>query len=153
MVEYKHDNLEDFLDMSSGDIGTLPGSLQLTLKADKKQFVAHQIYYPLNYEGRDRLVDTGVLAQVDEPTDWVNKMEVATRKDGSLRICIDPRSLILASKRGHYYFSVFEHILPDLARAQEYGWTRLLFKLSVSSETFHNRFLQAVEGPVGVACS
>ena len=67
VVEYKHDTLQDFPDMSSGDIGTLPGSVQLTLKADKKQFVAHQKYYPLNYEERDRLVDTAVLARVDEP--------------------------------------------------------------------------------------
>ena len=27
----------------------------------------------------DRLVDTGVLAQVDEPTDWVDQMAVATK--------------------------------------------------------------------------
>ena len=67
VVEYKHDTLQDFPDMSSGDIGTLPSSVQLTLKADKKQFVAHQKYYPLNYEERDRLVDTAVLARVDEP--------------------------------------------------------------------------------------
>ena len=51
-----------FLIRPSGDIGTLPGSVQLTLKADKKKFVAHQKYYPLNYEERDRPVDTGVLA-------------------------------------------------------------------------------------------
>ena len=171
VVEYKHDNLQDFPDMSGGDIGTLPGSLQLTLKADKKQFVAHQKYCPLNYEERVRLVDTGVLSQVDEPTDLVNKMAVSTKKDGRMRICIDPRSLNLASKRGHYHFSVLEDILPDLARAQvfskvdlshgnwhcilqedssllttlptplgRYGWTRLLFGLSVSSETFQNRF-------------
>ena len=62
VVEYKHDTLQDFPDTCSGDIGTLPGSVQLTLKADKKKFVAHQKYYPLNYEERDRLVDTGVLA-------------------------------------------------------------------------------------------
>ena len=67
VVEYKHDTLQDFPCMSSGDIGTLPGSVQLTLKADKKQFVANQKYYPLNYEEHDRHVDTGVLAQVDEP--------------------------------------------------------------------------------------
>ena len=67
VVEYKHDTIQDFPGMSSGDIGTLPGSVQLTLKADKKQFVAHQKYFPFNYEERDRLVDTGVLAQVDEP--------------------------------------------------------------------------------------
>ena len=37
VVEYKHDILQDFPDTSSGDIGTLPGSVQLTLKADKKK--------------------------------------------------------------------------------------------------------------------
>ena len=29
VVEYKHDTLQDFPGMSSGDIGTLPGSVQL----------------------------------------------------------------------------------------------------------------------------
>lgn len=101
-------------------------------------------------------------------------MTAATKKDGSLRICIDPRSLNLALKRGHYHLSVLEDILPDLARAKvfiwwhlfirwhcilqedssllttfptpfgRYGWTRLLFGLSVSSETFQNRLLQVM---------
>ena len=102
-------------------------------------------------------------------------MTAATKKDWSLRICIDPRSLNLALKRGHYHLSVLEDILPDLARAKvfstvdlshgyrhcilqedssllttfpapfwRYGWTRLLFGLSVSSETFQNGLLQAM---------
>ena len=50
----------------------------------------------------DKLVNAGVLAPVDHPTDWVNQMAIATKKDGSLRICIDPRSLNLALKREHY---------------------------------------------------
>ena len=101
-------------------------------------------------------------------------MTAAAKKDGSLRICIDPRSLNLALKRGHYHLSVLEDILPDLARAKvfstvdlshgywhcilqedssllttfptpfgRYGWTGLLFGLSVSSETFQKRLLQA----------
>ena len=39
--EYKHDPLQDFPDVFSEDIGTLPGSLQLTLKPD-----AEPICYP-----------------------------------------------------------------------------------------------------------
>jgi len=52
-------------------------------------------------EELDRLVDTRVLAQVDEPTDWVDQMAGSTKKNGSLRICIYPRSLNLALKREH----------------------------------------------------
>ena len=75
----------------------------------------------MNYEEIDRLVDIGVLAQVDERTDWVNKMAVATKKDGSLRICIDPRSLNLALKREHYQLPVLKDILPDLAIANVFS--------------------------------
>ena len=39
--EDKHDPLQDFPDVFSEDIGTLPGSLQLTLKPD-----AEPICYP-----------------------------------------------------------------------------------------------------------
>ena len=120
---------------------------------------------------------TGLLTQVSlPPTHSVNKMTAATKKDWSLRICIDPRSLNLALKRGHYHLSVLEDILPDLARAKvfsivdlshgywhcilqedssllttiptpfwRYGWTRLLFGLSVSWETFQNRLLQVMQ--------
>ena len=58
---------------------------------------------------------------MDEPTEWVNQMAVATKKDGSLRICIDPRSLNLALKREHYQLPVLEDILPDLARAKVFS--------------------------------
>ena len=72
----------------------------------QNEFVAYQKGYPLN-NGRklkknlDRLVETGVPAQADEPTDWVNQMEVAIKRDVSLRICVDPRSLNIALKREH----------------------------------------------------
>ena len=110
-------------------------------------------------------------------------MAIATKKNGSLRICIDPRSLNLALKREHYQLPVLDDILPDLAKAKIFGkvdlnhgywhctleedssmlttfstpfgryrWTRLPFGLSVSSEIFQKRLVQALEGIVGVAC-
>ena len=50
----------------------------------QNQFFAHQkiTYWLLRHKVKDeldRLVDTGVLAQVDEPTDWVDQMAVATK--------------------------------------------------------------------------
>ena len=40
------------------------------------------------------MVKQGVLRNVDGPSDWVNSMVVVQKKDGSLRICIDPKDLI-----------------------------------------------------------
>ena len=48
-------------------------------------------------------------------------MALATKKDGSLRICIDSRFLNLALKREHYQLPVLKDILPDLARAKAFN--------------------------------
>ena len=126
VVEDKPDILQDFPDVFSDSIGTLPGSVQLTLKPDTEPVLRPPKRLPIELRDQtkqelDRLVLKGVLAPVDEPTEWVNQMAVATKKDGSLRICIDPRSLNLALKREHYQLPVLEDILPDLARAKVFS--------------------------------
>ena len=60
----------------------------------KNQFVAYQKGYPLNYQQES-------LSKYMNPPYWVNQMEVAIKRDVSLRICIDPRSLNIALKREH----------------------------------------------------
>jgi hypothetical protein len=44
------------------------------------------------------MVNLGVIAKQDEPTDWVSSM-VVVRKPGKLRICLDPKDLNRAIKR------------------------------------------------------
>ena len=126
VVEDKPDVLQDFPDVSSDSIGTLPGSVQLTLKSDTEQVLRPPKRLPIELRDQtkqelDRLVLKGVLAPVDEPTERVNQMAVATKKDGSLRICIDLQSLNLALKREHYQLPVLEDILQDLARAKVFS--------------------------------
>ena len=41
----------------------------------------------------DELEAKGILAKVDEPTAWVSNMVIAKKKNGDLRICIDPKHL------------------------------------------------------------
>ena len=40
-----------------------------------------------------RLVNLGVIEEVNEPTDWVNSMVVVEKPNGKLRVCIDPQHL------------------------------------------------------------
>lgn len=99
--------LDRFPGVFNGDIGTYPGSVRLTLKPNAKQILCPPKRLPIELRDSvklelDRLVNAGVLAPVDQPTDWVNQMAIATKKDGSLRRCIDPRSLNLTLKREHY---------------------------------------------------
>ena len=40
-----------------------------------------------------RNVKSGVLQKVDQPTNWVSNLVVVEKKDGSLRLCLDPKDL------------------------------------------------------------
>ena len=126
VVEGQQDVLKAFPDVFNGDIGTLPGSVRLTIKPNAEPVLRPPKRLPVELRDQvkqepDRLVGVGVLAPVDEPTDWVNQMAIATKRDGSLRICIDPRSLNLALKREHYQLPVLDDILPDLAKAKVFS--------------------------------
>ena len=59
--------------------------------------------------------------KVDEPTDWVSQMTIQHKKNGDLRICMDPHPLNKALKREHYPLPVLEDILPDLAHAKVFS--------------------------------
>ncbi len=68
-----------------------------------------------------------MITAVQKPTQWVSQLVVAEKKNGSLKICIDPRPLNKALKREHYQLPVIEDILPHLADA------RVFSKLELSS--------------------
>ena len=44
----------------------------------------------------------GVISKVSEPTDWVNSIVLVQKSNGSLRVCLDPRSLNIAVRRAHF---------------------------------------------------
>ena len=69
----------------------------------------------------ERLESLGVLERFTTATDWISSVVVETKKDGSLRVCIDPRPLNKALKRCHYPMPVVDDILPDIARAKVFS--------------------------------
>ncbi len=58
----------------------------------------------------DRLVKLDVLTKVEVPTDWISPMVAVQKKDGSVRLFIDPKPL----KRNHYPHLDIE--VPNLAK-------------------------------------
>lgn len=69
----------------------------------------------------DEMCSEGIIVPVDQPTDWVNAMVVVEKKNGNLRICIDPRPLNKAIKREHYHLPTIEEITARLSGAKYFS--------------------------------
>ena len=68
-------------------------------------------------EELDRMVKIGAIVPVSEPTEWVSQMVAAKKKDGSVRICIDPRDLNKALKRPHHPMRTVEDVVSRMPNA------------------------------------
>ena len=67
------------------------------------------------------MVNQGLIAKVDEPTDWVSSFVVAPKKSGDIRICLAPQDLNKAIKRQHYKLPTREEIMANFAGARVYS--------------------------------
>ena len=77
-----------------GKLGDLPGDVKLQCKASKcpVRRIPPSLKKTVKQE-LDDLEQKGVLIPVSEPTEWCSQISVQTRKNGTLRICIDPQQL------------------------------------------------------------
>ena len=62
----------------------------------------------------DHLEKCGIITKVREPTDWVNAMVCVRKKNGRVRICIDPTELNKAILRAHYPMNTIEEVATRL---------------------------------------
>ena len=88
--------------------------------------------------------------KIDEPTDCVNSITIAEKKNGSLRNCLDPRDLNKAIKRDHYSCPTVEDAAAYLHGAQMFTvidatsgqWQVKLDKIPVHPTAIRNAFFQ-----------
>ena len=104
-------------------MGCLEGEYHIRLNADidPVQHAPRRVPVALRerlQETLDDLVQQDILAPVTEPTPWVNSMVVVPKKDGKLRICLDPKDLNLAIQREHYPLPTIEEIATRLHGAK-----------------------------------
>ena len=63
----------------------------------------------------DKMVRDDVICKIEEPTEWVSSLMYVTKKDGSLRVCLDPRALNKALIRPHCSQQTTKEITHKLA--------------------------------------
>ena len=69
-------------------------------------------------EGLKEMEETGVIRKVTKHTDWCSSLVYSTKKDGSLRICLDPKFLNNAIKRCPHKMPTLEEVNPKFAGAK-----------------------------------
>ena len=67
------------------------------------------------------LMKRGMLQPVSEPTEWCSQISVQVKKNGQLRICIDPKFLNDGLQRKRYPLPVIDDILPELNKARVFS--------------------------------
>ena len=66
----------------------------------------------------DRMTALGVITPENEATEWVSAMVAAKKKDGSVRLCIDPVHLNQALLRPRHPLKSIEQIIADMPGAK-----------------------------------
>ncbi|PFX34507.1 Uncharacterized protein K02A2.6 [Stylophora pistillata] len=59
----------------------------------------------------------GVIQKVDTPTSWISALVVTAKKNGKVRLCIDPKPLNEDLHRNHYPLPTIDDVLPLLSKA------------------------------------
>ena len=111
--------LAEYRDVFTG-LGCLEGTYHIEVDKSVPPVIHPPRKVPYGLQGKlketlSNLEAQGVIARVEQPTDWVNSLVIVEKKDGSLRLCLDPRDLNKAIKREHYRIPTAEDISSTLA--------------------------------------
>ena len=114
--------LAEFPDLFEG-LGCLPGEHCIMLDENVTPVVepCRKVPFALNDKLKielDRMEKCDVIEKVVEPSEWVSGLVVVHKKDGNLRVCLDPRNLNKALRREHFKLPTREEVMAQFAGAK-----------------------------------
>lgn len=68
-----------------------------------------------------RMQRVGIILNVDEPTEWVNSIVIVEKSDGTIRVCLDPKTLNNAILREHYSIPTRDDLVSEFAGAKYFS--------------------------------
>lgn len=103
-----------------GGLGRFPGEVRLTLRTDAVPSCNVSCAVPPHLRERlrsklEELVSRNVIERVELPTEWVNRLSMQIKKNGNLRICLDPRRLNEGLIREVFHTPNLDEVLPNLS--------------------------------------
>uniref|UniRef100_A0A8C4RHI8 Gypsy retrotransposon integrase-like protein 1 n=1 Tax=Erpetoichthys calabaricus TaxID=27687 RepID=A0A8C4RHI8_ERPCA len=157
--------LQKYSDLFLG-LGCLPGEHKIITDKNVSPVIhpCRKVPFALKEklaEELDRMESLQVIKKINEPTEWVNSLVIVEKKDGKLRICLDPRDLNRAIKREHFKLPTREEIMAQFANAKYFSkldassgfWQLKLDESSSKLCTFNTPFgrYQFLRLPFGIA--
>lgn len=107
-------------------IGNLPGEARLHLKEEAVPFIDPPRKFPIHTKETiqkelDKMCAMGVIRPVREHSDWCSSLTTATKADGTLRICLDPRNLNKGLRRCPHKMKTTEEVTHLFHGAQYFS--------------------------------
>ena len=120
--EYATQVFNENSDLFGSDLGRLPVVYKMKLKEDVIPVIKPPRKIPIAMENDvkqelQRMVDLGIIKPQREPTEWVSQMVAAKKKNGDIRVCIDPRDLNTALMRPHHPMRTVEDVAARMPNA------------------------------------
>ena len=158
----------EFRDVLCDKIGCISGEYEIKLKENSVPVVhaPRSVPAPIRDNVKaelERLERVGIIEKVVNPTEWVSSMVVVRKKNGTVRICIDPSDLNKAVKREHFPMNTIEDIATRLNGSRYFstldansGYFQLMLtQWSSELTTFNSPFgrYKYLRMPMGLKCS
>ena len=134
-------------------IGCLDGDAELYTKPGSNPHIdpprrCPDALKPKVKEELDRMVSQNIIRKVTHHTDWCSSLTYVTKKDDSLRVCLDPKKLNKSLKRCPHQIPTVEEINPAFAKAKFFTkldakagyWSVKLSQRSQEITTFRTPF-------------
>ncbi len=111
--------IHDYPEVFEG-LGSMDGEYHIVVDKTVKPVIHPPRKVPYSILGKlkeklSQLEKIGVVQKVDKPTPWVNSLVIVEKRDGSLRLCLDPRDLNKAIQREHHRIPTAEDIATRLS--------------------------------------
>lgn len=115
--------LSEFSDLFDGEVGCVPQKFKITMKENAQPVVSAPRKIPFSLHDKvkfelDKLQSMNIIDKVVKPTDWVSPIVIVVKKNGDLRICLDPKALNDNMCRSHYQLPTVDTVASKLTNAK-----------------------------------
>ncbi|CAK1580707.1 unnamed protein product [Parnassius mnemosyne] len=160
-------NIHKYSDLFEG-LGKLPGQYSIVVDKNVQPVICPTRKIPLGMKDKllaelRRMEKLGVIRKVTHPTEWVNAIVLVAKKNGDIRVCLDPRPLNRAVRRAHYSLPTVSELAARLRGATYFSvldarsgfWMVQIDPASADLCTFGTPFgrYQFLRLPYGVNCA
>jgi transposase InsO family protein len=166
------DPMEDlkaiFPETFDGSVGLFQGEVDLQVSPEAKPIQLPPRAVPLSVlpklkEELDKMEKEGIIRPCPETTDWVHNLVIVSKKNGDIRVCLDPRNLNKHLIRSRHYTASWEDAQHTFRNGQYFStldaksgyWTKKLNTESQLLTAFNTPFKKYcfVRMPFGLSVS